>query len=382
MMNVLNSVPVPPRQEISSVSRPRALYQRIQAQILEDLRTSNIAAGEKYCTEEELARRFNVCRTTIRKAMASLEEKGYFIRRQRIGTIIGEKLSLENAPLVYSHSSNQRSTISRQRLIVVLPGWNDEIEGFYTSQLLHALSSPEINPPFAIEIRHHKDSLIPDGLPIYGIVATDPGPHMIPILQKMADQGVKVIVLPGQPIEGLVNLYHDRYRVIYETVKDLYQMGHRAVGLINGIIQHMDFENSYLGYLDAHRELDIPIHPRGIIQARANNNPSVTPDIKNITAWICTSSNSINQIVKECWKADLKVPDDVSIFALDDLGDIPLPLIGKKLSVETIDFDATAALIQTIFNDWKEERRGSLIAVPSKRIDRETIAPPRAAVQD
>lgn len=376
-MDTIRSTSTAPTEYETRGARPRMLYQRIQEQILEDLRTSGVAAGERYSTEKELAQKLNVCRTTVRKAITALEQKGYLTRRQRVGTIVGDKLSLEGAPNVFSKLTRNVPPITRRRVIVVLPGWNDNVEGFYSGQLLRALSSPTLSPPFAIEVRHCNDPFIPDNMPIFAVVATDPELPIIPILMEMANQGVRVIVLPGERIDGLVNLYLDRYRIVYDAVKRFYQMGHRVVGLTNGCIHHMDFENSYVAYLDAHRDLNIPIHPRAIIQTRRDSKPPIPPDVRNITAWICGALKHMDWIVEECIKAGLKIPDDVSVLSLDDPGDQPLPLIGKRLSVETIDFDATASLIQNLLNDWQDSRRGTLMAIPSKRIDRETIGPPR-----
>ncbi|NLW88059.1 MAG: LacI family transcriptional regulator [Planctomycetes bacterium] len=154
-------------------------------------------------------------------------------------------------------------------------------------------------------------------------------------------------------------------------------MGHKAVGLINGMIPHIDFENSYLGYLDAHRELNKPIHPRALVQLDHNLPRSISPDVTEVSAWICTYLEAVNVVGEKCRAAGLAIPQDVSVLSLDDPGDAPYPAIGKALSVERIDFDATAALIQDILNNWLDQRRGSLIAVPSIRIDRGTIAPPR-----
>lgn len=346
------------------------LYERVQRRILDDLRTAGISFGERYLTEGELARKYRVSRSTVRKAMIDLEKEGYLTRRRGVGTIVGERIRSG----AVSNRSGRVAPILRQRVIVILPGWNDDIEGFYTRQLLRALSSPKMEPPFAVEIRHPDDPFLPDNQPIHGIVATDPRPAMVSILQELSSQGVRVIVLPGQPIPGLINLYHDRRTAVCQAVKRFYSLGHKAVGLINGPMPHMDFENSYLGFLDAHRDLNRPIHPKGIVPREINSADRHPLEIKKISAWICTYMEAVHWVAEECRTANLAIPQDVSILSLDDPGDVPLPLIGKKVSVETIDFEATAALIQKIFNHWQDYPKDSLIQTPSRRIDRDTIA--------
>ena len=88
---------------------------------------------------------------------------------------------------------------------------------------------------------------------------------------------------------------------------------------------------------------------------------------------------SINIIARECRRAGLDIPGDVSLVSLDDPGDFPFAPIGKKISVVASDSLAAASLIHTYLNDWREDRRGTLIFIPSEWKNRETVAPPRPA---
>jgi hypothetical protein len=52
--------------------------------------------------------------------------------------------------------------------------------------------------------------------------------------------------------------------------------------------------------------------------------------------------------------------------------------VGRKVSVAGSDLEATAALIHAFIQDWREDRCGTITHIPTKWIERETVAPPRA----
>ena len=366
-------------------SPTKSLYLRVREQILHDLITRNAKSGDRYYTENQLAKQLNVSRNTIRKAMGDLEQEGYLSRHRKIGTIIGKKTARPFHSVAKPGPTETKTVEHRQRVIVVLPKWNDSVEGFYTGKLLRALSSPELSPPFTIEIRHYNDPVNLAQPTDAAMVVVDPDTKNFSNLQEMADQGTHIIAIePQQPIPGLINLFTDRRSIVCQIVKKFYEMGHKTVGLMNHNLYHMDYERSLMGYLDAHRELKIPIPHQGIVQSVFYNSIEIAsvenvPDVANISAWVCAYMGSINIIARECRRAGLDIPGDVSLVSLDDPGDFPFAPIGKKISVVASDSLAAASLIHTYLNDWREDRRGTLIFIPSEWKNRETVAPPRPA---
>jgi GntR family transcriptional regulator of arabinose operon len=349
------------------------LYLRVREQIVSDLAAGNYVSGDKYLTETELAERLDVCRNTVRKAMEHLEQEGFISRHRRIGTIVRRSPS----------PSRQAETVDAakqapQRLIVILPGWDDSTEGFYTGKLLRALSSPDLSPPLAVEIRHVDAPVTEIQDKEAAIVSIDPQMHFFSDLHKMASQGRRIIMLePQQPIPGLINLYSDHRTVVCQAVQNFYELGHQAVGLINGSLGHLDFERSLLGYLDAHEELGKAIPAHGIVQYPSYLDPKIVPDAVNISAWVCTSLSTVDILAEQCRRAGLSIPEDVSLISLDDPGDVVMPSVGKKLSVAHNDPEAAAKLIHTYLNDWREDRCQTATFIPTRWKDRETIAPPR-----
>ena len=63
-------------------------YQDIAHKILDGISSGRLGVGDLLGSEEELSAQFNVSRGTIRQTLAMLEEEGFVLRRQRIGTRI------------------------------------------------------------------------------------------------------------------------------------------------------------------------------------------------------------------------------------------------------------------------------------------------------
>ena len=67
------------------------LWKEIHDELLNDVRAGHYAAGEKMPTEAELARRFNVNRHTVRRALGLLRETGFVLSKKGAGVFVTGK---------------------------------------------------------------------------------------------------------------------------------------------------------------------------------------------------------------------------------------------------------------------------------------------------
>ena len=77
------------------------LWKEIHDELLNDVRAGHYAAGEKMPTEAELARRFNVNRHTVRRALGLLRENGFVLSKKGAGVFVTGKMqpiALANGP--------------------------------------------------------------------------------------------------------------------------------------------------------------------------------------------------------------------------------------------------------------------------------------------
>ena len=67
------------------------LWKEIHDELLTDVRSGHYAAGEKMPTEAELARRFNVNRHTVRRALGLLRDAGFVLSKKGAGVFVTGK---------------------------------------------------------------------------------------------------------------------------------------------------------------------------------------------------------------------------------------------------------------------------------------------------
>lgn len=70
---------------------PKPLYTLIKDRLLEQIESGVYSEGQRLPSEEELARRFGTSRVTLREALRVLEESGYVVRRQGVGTFLRKR---------------------------------------------------------------------------------------------------------------------------------------------------------------------------------------------------------------------------------------------------------------------------------------------------
>jgi len=69
-----------------------ALWRQIATQLEEEIRRRTFGPGQRLPTEQELARRFGVNRHTVRRSVASLEDRGFVRAEQGRGTFVQENV--------------------------------------------------------------------------------------------------------------------------------------------------------------------------------------------------------------------------------------------------------------------------------------------------
>lgn len=357
--------------------RGKNLQDRIREQILLKLMAADVKVGDRYGTESELAKELGVSRNTLRKAMADLEARGVVSRRRGVGMILEKHPLAGTSPQPFQPPTKRAGRLA---VIVQLPRWNDDIEGFYTGRLLEALASPELDPPLSLEVRHHNDPIQFEDVQGRTVIAVDPSPLVVPHLCELDRQGTPVLILdPCQEVPQLPVFATDVYKAIRESVIRFHELGHTYIGMINHRQKHLNFERSCVAYFDAHRELSKPTHPGGFLQVAGGR--EIEPadiDVHHITAWICTYLTSVDVVGVACQRAGLRIPDDVSILSKDETGDAPVASVGQRVSSLAISADAIARALHRCVADPTSIQRGTETLFPYQFNGRDSIAAPPA----
>ena len=80
------------------------LYQRIRAQLLNDISSHIIGLGDPIPTEAELMKNYSASRTTVRRAISSLVKEGMIVRKPGKGSFVKKSTSKTHVKLTGSYS--------------------------------------------------------------------------------------------------------------------------------------------------------------------------------------------------------------------------------------------------------------------------------------
>lgn len=106
---------MPPRD------KPSARYYEVATILREEIRSGLHPVGEKFLTEQEVCRRFNVSRFTAREALRRLEEAGLVARRQGSGTRVVSR----DVDVRYSFTTSTEADVLRYARNTLLEGTSD-----------------------------------------------------------------------------------------------------------------------------------------------------------------------------------------------------------------------------------------------------------------
>ena len=331
-----------------------------------DILSSNYRPGDAYATENELCKRLKVGRNTIRKAVDELEKLGMLYRRQRVGIIISENARIP-APGV------QRTELTKiPRVTFVLPNWDNSTGNFLSTTVLEELRNGNNSQQrFSVEIRLADDPLDDLSPETSSIIAFDPLRDIIPILAKWKSEGINIIAVePARSLVFATNIQYNIRDLSYDAVQQLHRQGHRSIALLNNGITHYTFQQWLVGFIEAHRDLDMPIMPNAITM-NTDNPHELNP--KGISAWICVHGEGTALAAKACAEHGLRIPQDVAFIGSDDPGDKILPDMNCSLTVIRPDYHGLSRLIRNILCNKVIIEPGETLYSPMKWVYRNSF---------
>lgn len=95
------------------------LYRQIEEQILKMIQEQDLKPGALIPTEYELEKMFSVSRTTIRTAIASLQQKGYIIKQQGRGTFVAQNSYETCVAVLQSYTEDAKKNGSEIKSVLI-----------------------------------------------------------------------------------------------------------------------------------------------------------------------------------------------------------------------------------------------------------------------
>ena len=277
-----------------------------------------IKAGEKLLSENELAKKYEVSRHTVRRALSLLIEEGYVTAQQGRGNFCIDRFQIEKTKRILLLVREKESVAvqhlllgmkkelfrSGYELLIESTDNNVEKERYFIQKALDRKIDGLIIEPSKSEIVCSHQQLY-ETLRYYGI------PYLF-------IQGV----YPGMRNQDCI--LKDDYQAGYLATRYLIRQGHKKIVGIFSSDDHQGIEQ-HKGYVKALEKVGISYHPEFIIWFHEEDRwkkpwIGVEELLKNnvpVEGIICQTDRIARELMKNLEIIGKKIPEDISIIGND-----------------------------------------------------------------
>ena len=301
-------------------------YLQIEDQLIDFFKHKNMTKGDKLPTEDQLTKLFKVSRTTIRKTLYNLQEKGFLNRIPGKGTFYA------GGPLhKFAEASNKKIGLVNYYFMDYI--YTEILKGIEDEARDSGYSLINTNNTRLTEKQNETiESLIKQE--IKGIIMEPVNDHQLqdflPILHKLHDAGIPVVTTHRpikHPLISTVTI--DDVYAGEMAAKYLLNKGHKKIGYIYN--QNTEpSKKRFHGFCKILKEAGIPLNEKfnAVIEPSANNANSLQgyiltkkmlKDKKNRpSAIFYFNDNLAIQGYKAVAELGYNIPDDISILGFDN----------------------------------------------------------------
>jgi DNA-binding LacI/PurR family transcriptional regulator len=282
-------------------------------QVVEHLKKyiGSLAPGEKILSEPLLCERFQVSRNTIRDAIAMLANEKLLERKQGMGTFVTPSRSKNIQFLIYCNPD----PFAQFFLNEVYKGAQEEIAN-YPHQLVVDIVDRGIEDVSAYVQKLKEQNVL--GTILSGVFEEE----FIVELNRFVPVVLIGKILPDKKIDAVTPDASEGMRM---ALQHLFDLGHRKIAYLSSVLHHQ----GYVERLEAYQRL----FPLFCKKYRSKEKPlfkigdyseiskELTGRAHPPTAVICCSDTASFEFTKVAKEKGLKIPEDISIIALDDNGE-------------------------------------------------------------
>lgn len=144
------------------------------------------------------------------------------------------------------------------------------------------------------------------------------------VVQKLLNNHIKVVLidrkvdLPGIAVDGITN---DNFNGSYFLTEYLIQMGHKDIGIMNGLLSTSTARERFAGFESAMRHYGLPLQERFILRGKYNRQDAYAETLRSIrggsipSAIICGNNVMAEGVMKALKDCHLAIPQDVSLVS-------------------------------------------------------------------
>ncbi|MGN1077922.1 MAG: substrate-binding domain-containing protein [Candidatus Gallimonas sp.] len=246
------------------------LYNQIMEYLLRLIAINLKEDDYGFPSEIAIALQFNVSRTTSRRAVLELTERGFLIRRQGSGTKINTDMTpemLEELNSYLNENVSSQPERSRKTVAVILP----DLKSRYMSDILDGIQNLATQNGWDILVAiSNYDQDLEEGL-VRRLLSHCNGLIIFPVNKTTYNREIVKLSLKNYPLVVIDNLLRgvemssitsDNRQTAYKAVKHLISRGKKNIGIISHPFESaFSLQERYRGYQDALIENNLPINP-------------------------------------------------------------------------------------------------------------------------
>ncbi len=298
---------------------PIPKYFQLQIWLKEQIEQGVYQIHDKIPTEDELVKNLNLSRATIKHAVQNLVDKGYLVRKKKLGTFVSKP--------TMQYGKNYQIAIL---INYYKSGFGIElIRGAGDKAVEHNCELVLCNTyDVHVQAENHAERLVEQG--IMGVIyvptaAADEKNRNI--VQKFLRNRIPVVVadrvIPGLEIDQVIS---DNFDGAYTITKHLINKGHSKIAVvINTLLDSARHRLS--GYKHALTDSHISISPDLIFASDEHFSEENCDELarmilshkKNYTAIFAENDRMAFSICTIAEKMGLKIPEELSIVGYDDV---------------------------------------------------------------
>lgn len=340
-------------------------YYQVKTEIKSLILSGRIKTGEKIPSEHELAKKWNVNRWTVNKAINQLVNEGLLYRKKGDGTYV---------------SGLKRRVITKNIGVLVY-----HIESPFCSSLVRGIEekASELGYNLILCNTFGKEEKIKDIINSFIVKNKVDGIICPPENINSSFSDFPVVVVPQVDKEKFKNFNYvitDDEDGSYKAIKYLIKLGHKKIGFLTPKNwSETALLHRWNGYKKAMKENNLDIDKKLIIETKGPDFKDgwvsidkIIEKINLFTAIFCVNDSLAIGVLKGLREKGIKVPDDISIVGFDNIPlsshpDIQLTTVEQP--VYRIGEKAVEILIENIEGKCKKPVH---IILPTKLVIRKT----------
>lgn len=346
-------------------------YESVALSIKEEINNGCLPDGTVLPTEEQISKKYNVSRQTVRLALAQLVEERLIVKRQGSGSTvmrggISEKSGIIAVVATYiddyifpTQLREINEILSANRYTAVLAATQNRVST--ERAVLQDLLSRNV-----------------DGIVIEGTKTAVPNPNF-DLYEKLFKKNIPVVFFnsyyPG--LKGSLSVCADNYGGGYMLVKKLLGEGHRKIA---GYFKSDDIQGHerYSGFINALYESDIIIPDENVVwyttesKKRLFSNAETTLSrIGDATAVVCYNDEIAINLIKFLLSVGKRVPEDIAVVSFDNSNLSEISPV--RISSLSCDIGKVGAIAAKKLIDVLSGRKASSEIIPWSFVQKESL---------